>query len=100
MKNLLIVMMAILSIGIISCDDNGTENVLMVVNRNCSGTYLAKDDTAEYRVCNPEVLQQYEIGHELLIDFTVDADCPTIGVICHLYYPHDGGVVVDEIKEP
>ncbi len=100
MKNIFLFYIAALffSLSFTSCDKNKTEDILMTVNRNCTGTYLQVDDK-EHLVCNPEVLMDIPVGTSILIDYTPINDCITPGVICQLAYYHDGGIQVDEFSE-
>ena len=70
------------------------------IEMNCTGVYI-KDSGNEYLVCNREMLEGYEDGDEVSIDFDIVSECPSpdTTIVCMMVYPNNGLVVINSIAE-
>ncbi|MGB0932777.1 MAG: hypothetical protein ACPGU5_00750 [Lishizhenia sp.] len=69
------------------------------VTRDCTGTYVTIIDK-DYRVCNLEVLSNYEIGSSVLIEYTEISECQIQDslIVCAMYHENEGWIEITDVK--
>lgn len=95
-KTALILALLFLSLSISSCNKISSE---MTVVKNCTGVYL-KNNNNSYRVCNYNLLDDYQDGDKINITVKKTESCIEESPfnICYLNYPSKGVVEILNIK--
>ena len=95
MKKLLIALVVVAGVTL-SCKK---ESKTAVLHRNCTGTYLEIDDKMS-RVCNFELLESYEQGDEVEVEYKKIKSCSAYNwtIVCSLFFPYDQDIAVSSVK--
>jgi hypothetical protein len=85
----------ILTFLFFSCKKDVTNGNATIV-RNCTGTYLRIDGN-DYLVCNSEKLKSFSDESSVSVSYETIESCDQNGVVCMMYYEHEGIVRVTKV---
>ncbi len=96
MKRLLF-LVGIFSIILLSCSDDIEGE--MIVIKDCTGSYLRFNDK-DYRICNFEIVDDFEDGTEVKASFTEIESCSAYDNvnICDMLHINEGWITVTKIN--
>lgn len=71
----------------------------MEVIKDCTGSYL-RDNGKDYKVCNIEMLENYESGQDVTVAYAHLSSCEALDtvIVCELYHPYEGWIKIKEIE--
>ena len=88
------VFLFLLTFAITSCAKSLTKGT---INRDCTGTYLELDDK-DYLICNPNIVEDFQDGSSVKVNFKWKSSCLSNSIICQLYHESYGFVKILKIK--
>lgn len=70
----------------------------MIVIKDCTGTYLRKNDK-DFKVCNEELLDKYEDEQVITVSYKrADEECEKEGFVCELYHKFEHYIEIETVK--
>ncbi|MCI5059379.1 MAG: hypothetical protein MRY83_24920 [Flavobacteriales bacterium] len=92
-----IVVIVTLTIGMFGCSKKRNTDAKVI--RNCTGIYLNVDNK-NYKVCNRDILQNYENEEPLTATFKKAEDCDLQSeLVCFMHFDFEHYIEIKDIKE-